>query len=102
MTQRAHVKLVTVIAASELRERLRQELVQLGASSYSVSRVEGRGEHGLRSRDAFDDGNIRFEALVTKPVAEAILDYAAKTSESQPVIAFAQDGEAVPRKHFEK
>lgn len=100
--QRAHIRLVTIIAASELRDRLRQELLRLGASSYSVSRVEGRGEHGTRTRDAFDDGNIRFEALVTKPVAESILDYAATTSESQPIIAFAQDVEAVPQRHFEK
>jgi nitrogen regulatory protein PII len=101
MMQRAHVKLVTVIAASEMYERVKRELVHLGASNHSVVRVEGRGHHGTRTRDTFDDGNVRFETLVGETIADAILQYVATVGEAGPVIAFAQNVEAVPRNRFE-
>jgi nitrogen regulatory protein PII len=102
MTQRAHVRLVTIIVASEVQDRVKRELLGLGAGGYTVSRVDGHGLHGTSQRGVFEDGNIRFEVIVSKAMADIVLDHAAKLGESVPLIAFAHDVEAVPRANFEK
>lgn len=99
--QRAHVRLVTIIVASEVQERVKRELLGLGAAGYTVSRVEGHGQHGASKRTLFEDGNIRFEFIVSHALADVVLDHATKLAESVPLIAFAHDVEAVPRANFE-
>jgi nitrogen regulatory protein PII len=101
MKPRAHAKLVTIVAASEMHDRVKRDLVRLGASSHSLWHVEGRGHYGPRSRDAFDAGNVRFETIVGEAAAQSILDYVAEHGESEPIIAFVQEVEAVPRSRFE-
>jgi nitrogen regulatory protein PII len=100
MLQTAHVKLITIIASSELEQRLETDLRRLGATGYTVSKVEGRGQHGPRTRGIFDIGNIRIETIVTPAAAEAILAHVAEQAETFEVLAFVQDVEAIPRKHF--
>lgn len=101
MKPRAHAKLVTIIAASEMHDRIKHDLAGLGASGHSLWHVEGRGHHGPRARDAFDAGNVRIEVIVGAEAADSILDYAANLGESEPVIAFVHEVEAVPRSRFE-
>lgn len=101
MTQRAHVRLVTIIAASEAQDRIKREILNLGAVRYTVSRVDGHGQHGTSRRGMFEDGNIRFELIVSNAMADIVLDHAAKLAESVPLVAFAHDVEAVPRANFE-
>jgi nitrogen regulatory protein PII len=100
MTDTAHVKLITIIASSELQDRLEKELRRLGASGYTITKVDGRGEHGPRTRGMFDIGNVRIETVVAPDVAEVILAHLAKEAEAYEFLAFAHDVEAVPRKHF--
>jgi nitrogen regulatory protein PII len=100
MVDTAHVKLITIIASSELQERLEKDLRRLGASGYTVSQVDGRGQHGPRTRGMFDIGNVRIETIVAPAIAEAILTHLARQAEVFEVVAFAQDVDAVPRNHF--
>jgi nitrogen regulatory protein PII len=100
MVDVARMKLITIIATSELLDRCERNLRRLGASGYTVSKVDGRGRHGPRTRGMFDVGNVRIETLVPPEIAQAILAHLAKEAETTELIAFAQDVEAVPGKHF--
>ncbi len=51
-------------------------------------------------RGIFDIGNIRLEAVVAPAKAEAILAYLAQLAEEFDIVAFAQDVDALPSKHF--
>jgi nitrogen regulatory protein PII len=99
MVDTVKVKLVTLIATSELQERLQGDLRELGASGYTIARVNGRGEHGPRTRGVFDVGNVQIETLVAPEVANKILERVAGYEELR-VVAFACDVEAVPRSRF--
>jgi nitrogen regulatory protein PII len=100
--ERAHVKLVTVIARSEFQDHLGIDLVKLGASGYTIARVSGHGRHGFSERNFLEDGNIRFECIVTQAVADAILDYVEREAAQWALVAFAHDIEVVPRRQFER
>jgi nitrogen regulatory protein P-II 2 len=100
MVDKARVKLVTVIASYEMQERVEQDLERLGARGYTVTLANGRGEHGVRNRGFFEIGNVRVEALVSPAVADAVLEHFAKEAPLRQWLAFAQDVEAVPMRHF--
>jgi nitrogen regulatory protein PII len=100
MVPKAHVKLVTIVAPYELRDRLESDLQGLGATGYTVSRADGRGAHGARTGGVFKLGNVRMEAIVSPAVAEAILEHLERQAEDLEVVGFAQDIEAVPAKQF--
>ena len=100
MADRAHVKLVTIIASYELKDRLIDQLYRLGARDYTLSRVDGHGKHGTHASGLFEIGNIRLETIVAISLAEAILDAVAREAERSELVAFAQSIEAVPSKHF--
>jgi hypothetical protein len=97
----AKIKLVTVIATSELEERLMGDLRKAGATGYTISGVHsGWGSHGPRHRGMFDTGNVRIELLVSADVAKKLLEVIVAHYADMSLIAFAQDVEAVPRKNF--
>jgi nitrogen regulatory protein P-II 2 len=102
MVDTAHAKLVTIIFSSELQDRIVSELHRLGATGYSVTRVDGRGHHGPRTRNMFDIGNARLETIVPLGKADAILAHLVEMqrTENADLVAFVQDVEAIPRKHF--
>jgi len=103
MVDTAHVKLVTIIASSHLRDSLELELQRLGVTGYTVSAVEGRGKHGNHRHGVFQVANLRIESIVSSQVAEAILAYIARQAASHDwfeAIGFSQDIEAVPSGHF--
>ena len=98
----AKVKLVTIIASSELQDRIIENLREAGAGGYTIGRASGGGLHGPRVRGLWDTGNVRIESLVTTEVAERVLEHVAQAYADLSVIAFAQDVEAVPREQFLK
>jgi len=101
MVDVAKVKLVTIVASSELVERLTAALKALGASGYTSMIVSGRGLHGPRSPSAFDSGNVRLETAVSPAVAGKILEHVTAHYAGFAIVAFAHDVEAVPQSHFE-
>jgi hypothetical protein len=97
----AKIKLVTVIATSELEDRLLADLRKAGATGYTISSViAGGGSHGPRHRGMFDTGNLRIEMLVAPEVATKLLEVIVTRYKDMSLVAFAQDVEAVPRKNF--
>ena len=100
MADKAHVKLVTIIAASFAYDRLQRMLHDLGVRHFTISAADGRGTHGRHERGIFGDGNLRLETIVSPSVADAILDRAAVEAESAELVAFAYDAVAVPSAHF--
>lgn len=100
MVDTARAKLITIIASSELQDRLEHDLRRLGATGYSVWKVDGRGQKGPRTRGMFDIGNVRIETVVALAKAEAILAHLAGVAETVELIAFSHDVDALPAKHF--
>ncbi len=97
----AKVKLVTIVASSELQDRMIDDLHRLGAGGYTISRASGGGLHGPRVRGVWDTGNIRIEALVSPETAARVLERVVHAYEGFSLVAFVQDVEAVPAEHFE-
>lgn len=94
------VKLVTIITPYRLEERIAHELLQLGATGYSASKVDGHGAHGSRKFGVSDGSNIRIEVLVHEDVAVQILGNLATRYAEEAVIAYAIDAMAIPPGHF--
>jgi nitrogen regulatory protein P-II 2 len=101
MVDIAKAKIVTIVATSELVDRLTAALKELGAAGYTSVLVNGHGLHGKRTRGAFDAGNIRLETIVSPAVAEKILSHIATAYEGFEIVAFAHEVDAVPRSRFD-
>jgi nitrogen regulatory protein P-II 2 len=67
------MRLVTVIAADDLEDRLIRELTALGASGYTVLPARGAGSHGVRT-SALEGSNVQIEAIVDLPTADRIVE----------------------------
>ena len=96
----AKVKLVTIVASSELQDRIIEDLREAGAGGYTITRASGGGLHGPRVRGIWDTGNVRIESLVSTEVAERVLGHITQAYADLPFVAFAVEVEAVPREHF--
>lgn len=70
--------LVTLVAESMMEERLTREIMELGATGYTVSEIRGKGSRGIRTGDIPGQG-IRIETLVSPEVADALLERAAES-----------------------
>ncbi len=89
------VKLVTIMAASELWDRLEADLRSLGVHGYTFMSANGRGARGLRQGGWLLAGNIRIETLVTPEKAKAIFDRLLGEYRSDEVAAYVHDVEAI-------
>jgi nitrogen regulatory protein P-II 2 len=69
--------LVTIVAEPVLEDRLTREIMERGATGYTITEVRGRGTRGIRTGD-IPGQNIRIETLVSIDVADALLDRAAE------------------------
>ncbi len=98
--QTVKVMLVTIIAASELQDRLLDDVRSAGARGYTFAQVGGGGLHGARRRGIWEVGNVRIELLVSREVAMRVLADVDKNYQGQSVIAFQQEVEAAPYEHF--
>ncbi|MEM9479688.1 MAG: transcriptional regulator [Verrucomicrobiota bacterium] len=63
---------ITVISESVLRDEIIELIKRHGATGYTLTLVEGEGSRGVRASD-WSGRNVRLEALVADPVADAIL-----------------------------
>jgi nitrogen regulatory protein PII len=71
------LKLVTIIAEPVLEERLTRALHALGARGWTITACRGEGSRGMRVGEVPGDG-IRIESVVSAPVADRILELAAR------------------------
>lgn len=99
-TETTRIKLVTVIAGEELGDGVLQALNGIGATGFTVARVDGRGSHGLRHKDFFALANVRIEVLLSPDAAERLLERLARAYGGRQVIAFSHDVDAWPKQHF--
>lgn len=96
----ASIKLVTIVAPFGFSERIAKELRALGATGYTKSKADGWGVHGSREYGLIDSANIRFEVLAGPDIATKILRSVSQKFEDEAIVAFSQDVEAVPHRHF--
>jgi nitrogen regulatory protein P-II 2 len=86
---------VTIIAEAVLEDRLLEELRELGATGFTLSKARGEGSRGIRASE-FEGRNIRIEVLVAAETGDRILEHLAE--EYFPlyaVVAFAADVQVV-------
>ena len=89
------MRLVTVVAERLLRERLLEELTELGARGFTVTDARGEGSRGVRASD-WEGRNVRIEAIVAPEVADRIVDHVAEHYfEYHAVIVWVQTVEVV-------
>jgi hypothetical protein len=100
MVETARVTLLTIIAVTELEDRLVRDLKALGVRGYTIDRVEARGAHGHRMAGLTDATDLRFELFVSPTVAHKVLERIAKSYKDQPIMAYLHEVEAMPAEHF--
>lgn len=89
------LKLVTIVTERILEDRLLRALDRLGAKGYTLTQATGKGSRGVRASE-WEGPDTRIEALVSAPVAEAIVAHVAeKFFEHYAVIVYVQDAEVV-------
>lgn len=71
------LSLVTIVAEPVLEDRITGELMDMGATGFTVVPIRGKGSRGIRTGDIPGQG-IRIETLVSPRVADAILTRAAE------------------------
>ncbi len=96
------VKLLTIIASSELQDRIIDDLRHAGAGGYTIAHASGGGLHGPRLRGMWDTGNVRIESLMSPETAQRVLEHVARAYADLSLIAFAQDVDAARPERFLK
>ncbi len=94
-------KLVTVIAAYECYDAVRNMLHKKGIKAFSVSRSDGEGLHGPQHDGFVGNANFVFTVVTTEAHAERILAWVDEhlVRQSFPAIAYVVDTEAVLADH---
>lgn len=69
---RVPLELVTIVAETVLEDRLTRELMELGATGFTVTESRGRGSRGVRA-GTIPGESVRIEVVVGRPAADAIL-----------------------------
>lgn len=96
------MKLVTVVAESDVEHRLTEELLALGAAGFTVVEGRGAGTRHLRPSD-LPGSNVRIETVVPAAVAERILD---RLSEhwfaDYSLVAYVSDVAVVRTRKYER
>lgn len=94
------LKLLTIIADEALQQRLTRDVKALGAKGYTVEKAFGEGARGGRISQ-WEGENIRMELLVSKEVAEKILERLARDYfEKFSIIAYLCDAEVLRGEKF--
>jgi nitrogen regulatory protein PII len=96
-------KLVTIIAAYECEDTVREMLEQRGIGGFSVARTEGRGVHGSQREGFAGNANFVFNVVTTEAMATELLAQVESEliDNNFPAIAYSSDVEAVlpPSRH---
>ncbi len=66
---------ITVFAPHALESEICQKFMDLGASGYTLTECRGRGKTGLSGQAVDGHPQYRIETIVTRPIAEPILDF---------------------------
>jgi nitrogen regulatory protein PII len=72
------LKLITLITEQVLREQIARKILELGATGYTWSEVQGVGPRGTR-RDAVEGNNIQIKIVCSAEIADAILTWFSRT-----------------------
>lgn len=89
------LKLVTIVAERILEDRLLRKILELGAKGYTLTQAAGKGSRGVRASE-WEGPDTKIETLVSKEVAERIVDYVADTYfEHYAVIVYVQDAAVI-------
>lgn len=94
------VKLLTIVASSQLEPWILERLRALDVSGYTKTKADGWGLHGSHRFGLVDSGNVRIEVLVREELAKAILQDIAVSFAEKPIVAYSCDVDAVPASHF--
>jgi nitrogen regulatory protein PII len=85
-------KLVTIITELSLEKTLIQELEDCGATGYTITNAQGKGDKGAREADWDANSNIRVEVICNAKVAEKINNrIIEKYYENFAMVSFSQD-----------
>ena len=96
----ARVKLVTIIASSEMFDGIIEQLKAVGATGYTLLNADGRGFHGPKRAGLLTTGNVRIETLLRPAVAHKLLEHLAREYADRALTAYSHDVDAIPREHF--
>ena len=66
---------LTIVAESQLQDRLVLDFIRLGASGYTLIPCMGAGRRLLSATATPNEALVRIEVIVTKVVSDALLDY---------------------------
>ncbi|MGB9664282.1 MAG: P-II family nitrogen regulator [Ignavibacteria bacterium] len=90
------MKLVNIITESTLGSVLPDEIIQLGASGYTIFEVSGSGKSGKREGDFTLSQNIQIEILCEEDIAKKIIDHC-KTNyyKDYAMMIFVSDADVV-------
>jgi nitrogen regulatory protein P-II 2 len=95
MSELVPLKLVTIVAERILKNRLLQEIHELGARGYTITEATGEGSRGVRASE-WEGANIRLESIVAPEIAARIVDHVASVYfEYHAVIVYVQDVDVV-------
>jgi nitrogen regulatory protein P-II 2 len=96
------LKLVTIVAEQVLREQICDKIIELGATGYTLSEVEGYGPRGTRTGIGRGD-NVRVEVICPLTVAETILTFVSHHYfKSYACIAWVTDVAVMRGDHYVK
>lgn len=94
------LSLVTIIADEALRHLIEADIMQAGATGFTVTHAEGRGSSGDRDSGWVGE-NIRIEVIGEADLTHRILTVIAdKYFEHYAVIAYAHDVQVLRPAHF--
>jgi len=87
--------LITIVAETVLEDRIARDLLDLGATGYTVTEAHGKGTRGIRTAE-IPGNNVRIETVVAPAVADRILERVReKWFPHYAVIAWSHDVEVV-------
>jgi nitrogen regulatory protein P-II 2 len=94
------LKLLTIIADEALTKVIEETLLELGATGYTISHVEGMGRSGPRN-STWEGENIKFEVITTDEVLEKVLNYIKQNLfERYSIIVYYNDVHVIRTSHF--
>lgn len=67
-------KLVTIITETAIEDSVCRDLVELGATGYTITDARGAGAHGVRDAGWSTTANVRIEVICPDEVAARITE----------------------------
>jgi nitrogen regulatory protein PII len=94
------MKRVVIIGDCDLEHLVLQEILDLGATGYTLHNVRGKGGRGIRPRHEVS-GNLKIEVIATPDVARSILEHISKNYfHKYAMIGFLDDVEVLHGEEF--